>query len=925
MITILVITLGINTALSYKSQKQILREGLIEKGELLGHFVSLISAEAILALDFESLNNYMKDVTAKNDMVYGVALDNHGRAMTSYLDPNNPLVQRAEQELATNDILHVITRLEDNRHIINVSFPIKHEDEVLGEVRFGINETRILAMQEVVMLQQSLRIAAIILFLSLAIYLVFRHNVLRPINHLVSGSNRIASGDLQTTVAVLAEDEIGKLTCAFNEMMQQLHGSIGEKDRAMSLLTELNKSLEDRVAQRTCALKQSEERTRAVLNNIAEGIITIKPNGFIEAVNPAAEEIFDYEHGEMIGLHSMLLLSDKHQEQFVNATTYSDAKEGPFADGKVYSLSEFEGKTRKGDTFPIELLVSNVTIDQQPLRVCIARDITERKRIEDELRKHREHLEDLVEERTREVAIARDQADEANRTKSAFLANMSHEIRTPLTAIIGFAEACLDSNQSIGERQEAIKTIAKSGKHLLQLINEILDLSKVEADKLEVEHIDMSPFIVLSEISVLVAQQTSLKGLSFRVNYQFPLPLTINSDPVRLKQILLNLCSNAVKFTESGRVSLNVRYAPDQQRMVFVVEDTGIGMSAEQTAKVFDAFVQADSTTTRKYGGTGLGLSLSRKLVHLLGGELTVTSEPGQGSRFTATVKTGPLSHARFVYDEAQLLETQDQGNELGGGLSNGLCTDSRDSDPNVQQPQLQKEPTDKLTLQGSVLLAEDTLDNQRLIAWHIKRVGASVCIANDGQEAVELALTTDFDLILMDMQMPVMDGVQATMHLRKQGYAKPIVALTANAMQKDKDLCLQAGCDDFITKPMDMVEFYRVLRRYLASAPARPEPMQPIVSSLLDDEPDLVEMVRYFIKTLPQDISKLKQAALDGDWSTVQSVSHQLKGRGGGFGYPMVSEVASKIEFQLASQNYPSVKTLVSELNNICERICAA
>ncbi|MCG6970107.1 MAG: response regulator [Gammaproteobacteria bacterium] len=911
VITILVITLGINTALSYNSQKQILRQGLMEKGQILGHFVSLISAEAILALDFKSLNNYMKDVTTKNDMVYGVALDNDGRAMTSYLDDHNPLVQSAEKELDTHDILKVIGRLQAYDNVFDVSFPIKHENEVLGEVRFGINEKRILKMQEAVMLQQSLRIAGIIIFLSLAIYLVFRYNVLLPINHLISGSNRVAAGDLNTPVTVMAEDEIGKLTRAFNEMMLHLSNSIGEKDRAMSLLTELNKSLEDRVARRTLALKQSEQRTLAVLNNIAEGIVTIGPNGFIEAVNPAAEQIFGYQHGELIGLHSMLLLSDKHQLEFAHADSYQDYREGPFAIGKVITLSEFEGKTKDGGTFPMELLVSNVVIDQEPLRICIARDITERKRTEVELHKHRDHLEELVQERTREVAIARDEANEASRTKSAFLANMSHEIRTPLTAIIGFAETCLDSNQSLDERQQAIKTIAKSGKHLLQLINDILDLSKVEADKLEVEHISMSPFSLLSEISALVEPQTSAKGLEFRIHYQFPMPLTITSDPVRLKQIILNLCSNAVKFTNAGRVCINVRCDRARQQMEFAVQDSGIGMSAEQSAKVFDAFVQADSSTTRKYGGTGLGLSLSRKLAVLLGGNLQVSSEAGKGSRFTAVVNTGPLDQSRFI-DDATQIPPPGESPSLSGEKSYS-----------AEGPGKQTDKED-IILQGSILLAEDTPDNQRLIAWHIKRLGATVRIANDGRQALELASLASYDLILMDMQMPVMDGVEATRILREQGYDKPIVALTANAMQKDKDLCLQAGCDGFVTKPIDIHEFYQVLKQYLLPGTSDASHMQPI-SSTLQDEPDLADMVRYFIKSLPADIDKLKQAVLEDDWTTVKFISHQLKGRGGGFGYPMVSEVASKIEFQLASENYHSVKSLVNELNHICERICAA
>jgi CheY-like chemotaxis protein/HPt (histidine-containing phosphotransfer) domain-containing protein len=291
----------------------------------------------------------------------------------------------------------------------------------------------------------------------------------------------------------------------------------------------------------------------------------------------------------------------------------------------------------------------------------------------------------------------------------------------------------------------------------------------------------------------------------------------------------------------------------------------------------------------------------------MLGGNLTVRSELGKGSCFTAMVETGPLDQTRFIEDESHIPQQGEQQPNCG-------------AETQEQNP----EQSENTSLQGEILLAEDTVDNQRLIAWHIKRLGAKVRIANNGQEALELASRQSFDLILMDMQMPVMDGVEATRLLREQGYGKPIVALTANAMQKDKDLCLQAGCDGFVTKPIDVNEFHEVLNKYLAAGSSEAEQLQPIVSDLRD-EPDLADMVRYFIKTLPADIDKLKQAASQGDWTTVKHVSHQLKGRGGGFGYPMVTEVASKIEFQLASENYPSVKSLVSELNHICQRICAA
>ena len=896
VISILSITLGIITSQTVKTQKEVLTEDLIEKGQLLGQFVSLISVEAIIALDFEALNIYMKDVTDKNDIVYGLVVDTKGRAMTSYFDGDSPMILQAIKNMQTPKIADIVGKLKGNTDIIHTSFPISNAETIFGSVLIGISKERILALQRESLQDSVLRIAVIIIFLSTAIYAVFRFNVLLPIKQLINGSNRIATGDLSHSVPVSSRDEFGSLTNAFNKMMLQLKNSNDEKDNAMLQLTDLNKTLEDRVVQRTIDLEQSEKRTRAVLNNIGEAIITINENGFIESVNPTAERIFGYGPNEMIGLHSKLLLADKYHDEFSTADSYSDHAQGPFALNKIITLAEFDGKRKNGIVFPIEITVSSLVIDNHHLRLCIARDITERKKTDNELLEHRENLEELVHERTVEVAIARDLANEANLSKSVFLANMSHEIRTPLTAIIGFAEASLDTRQSISERQEATKTIARSGKHLLQLINDILDLSKVEANKLDIESIQMSPFEVLEEIRALADLQTASKSLSFKINYHFPLPQTIISDPVRLKQIILNLCSNAIKFTESGHIIINVHCDQQQENIIFNVVDSGIGMTPDQSARVFEAFVQADSSTTRQYGGTGLGLSLSKKLANILGGDLTLKSQEGIGSCFTASVKTGPLKETKFINNLNEISFSDNQKSSI----------------------------TNIRLLSGNVLLAEDTPENQALITWHMKKLGVEVDVVENGQEAVDLASKKQFDLILMDMQMPVMDGVEATKKLRELGNTIPIVALTANAMQKDKDLCLHAGCNDFVTKPININQFYVVLAHYLKETNSSSRYAEPILSSLLNEEPDLVELVQLFTKKLPEYVNKIKTAITDSDWPTATLVSHQLKGNGGGYGFPMVSEIASKIESHIEKQDYPSVEQLVEELDTICDRICA-
>lgn len=501
---------------------------------------------------------------------------------------------------------------------------------------------------------------------------------------------------------------------------------------------------------------------------------------------------------------------------------------------------------------------------------------------------------ELLKSQTEKLEDARDKALKASMAKGSFLANMSHEIRTPLTAIIGFSEALLSSNQSMQERLSAINTINQSGKHLLHIISEILDLSKIEAEKLDVEIIQVPILSLLKEIEPLVGIQASEKGLEFSVDYRVPLPETIRTDPTRLKQILLNLTSNAIKFTANGSITISVSCEPEKRVMHFEVVDTGIGISKAQSERIFNPFTQADSSTTRKYGGTGLGLTLSKQLSKMLGGDLSLQSEIGAGSRFKLTVDTGSVDDITVLHE-----------------IDDTTC---RQTAP--QQPI----PTNAIV--GTVLIAEDNEVNQQLLDMYISKAGANVTIAGDGQQAVELASATDFDLIFMDMQMPVMNGVEATEILRERGYSGIIVALTANTTPEDRARCLQAGCDDYLPKPIDRDKFFATLNRHLA--PADATATEVAVHSELLDEPDLAHLVEKFLDFLPEKVAVIRKAAEQQDWETLKDVAHQLKGLGGGYGYPEITRLAAKLEFQTLSKNQLEVDALVANIINYCERIYA-
>ncbi len=401
------------------------------------------------------------------------------------------------------------------------------------------------------------------------------------------------------------------------------------------------------------------------------------------------------------------------------------------------------------------------------------------------------------------LEAAKEQAESSCRSKSEFLANMSHEIRTPMTAILGFADL-LDSDGDFSRNPalaaNAVQTIRSNANHLLAIVNDILDMSKIDAGRMTVERIYFSPSQIVEEVASLLRPRAIGKGIALHIQYGTKIPSKIKTDPTRLRQILLNLVGNAIKFTEVGSIILHIAFQRNFNQMQFAVEDTGIGMNKQQRDLIalFDAFSQADGSTSRQFGGTGLGLRISNSLAEMLGGNLTVESESGKGSIFTVTISAGDLTGVEFI-------ETETASLLLG---KNG--EDSKRSNLPVE--------TKPLSLSGlKILLAEDGPDNQRLISFHLKKAGADVTVAENGRIAAELVEKDDsrFDLVFMDMQMPELDGYEATRRLRTGGHQIPIIALTAHAMESDRQKCLDAGCNDYTTKPINRPMLIEIAAKY--------------------------------------------------------------------------------------------------------------
>ena len=424
----------------------------------------------------------------------------------------------------------------------------------------------------------------------------------------------------------------------------------------------------------------------------------------------------------------------------------------------------------------------------------------------------------LLETQMEDLREANVRAESSNRAKTEFLANMSHEIRTPMNALLGYVDLMCDPTATLEDRQNYGRTVRRSGEHLLVILNDLLDVSRIEASRIVINNVDLNPFEVVHEVACLMRSEAGEHDLEIQFEVEGKIPQVIEGDMVRMRQILINLIGNAIKFTEKGEVRLVLRldenFASDHRYLCVDVIDTGIGIEPDKLENIFEPFQQADSSTTRAHGGTGLGLTISKNLAVLLGGSLEATSELGIGSTFTLQLYAGELGRA--------LLKEYSQEECSLDTLPSGL----------KQTVQVAEE----VLLEGRVLIVEDVKLNRVLLGAMLRRSGATVEMACDGKEGSEMALKENvagrpYDLILMDMQMPVMDGYDATRYLRKHGYCGPIVALTAHAMGEDREKCIATGCDDYATKPIDKLRLLNICREQITldrSAAPMPGQAQP-------------------------------------------------------------------------------------------------
>jgi PAS domain S-box-containing protein len=637
---------------------------------------------------------------------------------------------------------------------------------------------------------------------------------------------------------------------------------IGTDNTARKLVEEEQKKSDQR-------LRDQQFYTRSLIESNIDAIMTTDPSGIITDVNKQMEALTDCTRDELIGAPFKNYFTDPERAEAAIKLVLSE---------KSVTDYELTARARDGKQTVVSYNATTFYDRNRTLQgvFAAARDVTERKRVEAELQQ------------------AKAAAESASATKSDFLASMSHEIRTPMNAIMGIADLLAKTSLS-PEQDKYVQIFRRAGDNLLNLINDILDLSKVEASQLELEQTGFSLHDHLEKVMEMVAARAHEKGLALVCEIAPNVPNDLVGDPTRLRQVLLNLLGNAIKFTESGEVSLRV--APDGNSAVptalrFTVSDAGIGISADKLGRVFERFTQADSSTTRRFGGSGLGLTISKRLVELMGGRIWAESAVGNGSVFSLVVpfEVWPGATLRAVIPV--------------------------DTGPEPALPALR------------ILLAEDSPDNCIITVAYLEGTPYRVEIADTGAIACKMFVAGHYDLVLMDRQMPIMDGLTATRTIRKWEQANdrpptPIIALTASALKGDREMCLAAGCTAFLTKPIKQEVLLRAIKEHsIATPPSSKEESSRKETALVRANPKFADRVPAYLQNCRQNVITMLEALDRVDFETVRTLGHQIRGSGGMFGFQAITDIGTALEQAAESTDTDASRKWVGELSRYLDRV---
>ncbi|VVS92792.1 ATP-binding protein [Desulfoluna spongiiphila] len=648
---------------------------------------------------------------------------------------------------------------------------ITHGVEEIAILRLGADVKALTAKRTRAAARMGLLFIALPGALMLALLFYTTKRITRPLNRLGIAAHHIANAKFDIALPQKSGDEIGLLT-------QSIH------------------TMKTRLALRDKAFTENERRLSAIIDTAAAGLITIDHAGTLRSFNTAAERMFGYASGEVLGQNIRILMPlpyRREHDRFIRRYLLSGEKRA------IGIEQEVKGRRKNGEVFPIWLAVSEMKQTEETLFVGSVLEITNQKTADAELVKHRDNLRAMIHERTKDLKVAMEKAEAANQAKSNFISNMSHEIRTPMNALLGFLALALEKDDLPTELRSYLEVAHRSSWSLLGLLDDILDISKLEGGRMELELTPFNLATLLRDVCHTMAVAAREKKLSLRLFMATPLPRYCSGDPMRLRQVLFNLLSNAVKFTHNGSITMHVESLQNNE-IHFAVDDTGIGIPQNQLKRIFEPFAQADDSSTRRYGGTGLGTAIAKQLTELMGGNIWVKSTVGTGSTF----------HLTLTLPEATAMQPE---------------------------PPSQPQRPASLPMVLSVLVAEDIDENAKLIMIRLEQQGHRAVSVSNGLEVFAALSRGPFDLILMDVHMPEMDGLEATREIRRGGAGEacrtiPIIGLTASAGKQDVKECLDAGMNEVVTKPIDFMRLYAAMETSLPvkefSGPTVKDPPSP-------------------------------------------------------------------------------------------------
>jgi PAS domain S-box-containing protein len=817
--TLIAAVLAVGGISLFEQHRQLSR-ALETKAASLAEFLAQVSPIGILSMNFVEMgNNVRKVVLTDDEAVYAVIVNEKGMPLASFVKEDSPLMTadiRAALEAKNPLVATGLLRASDR--ILEFSAPIDAAERRIGTVTVGFSTDRL----RHALLRQAELMAAVLVVVAAATLLLMElalRRLLQPVKTLTEAVTQISNGNLNIVLTgTHRDDELGALARAFDSMAAQLRSLIAGMEQRMAEVQRMGE-----------ALQKSEEEFRRIVATANEGIWVLGKDTMTSFINPRMTELLGYPQEAFLGRPmSDFMLEEDLPDHFRKM------------ENRCRGVSEnYERRFRRPDGQIVWTHVSATPImDEERKYVgsfAMFTDITARKQAEDELKRYRYHLEEEVEQRTADLVIARNAAEAANKAKSTFLAGMSHELRTPLNAILGFSNMMRNDAHLPENLRQYLDIINRSGEHLLTLINDVLEMAKIEAGRVQLENSAFDLGGLVRDVTDMMEVRAREKGLLLLIDQTSEFPRYIVGDEARLRQVLINLVGNAVKFTTHGGVTVRLGTRQNHcAHLLIEVEDSGPGIAPEDQKRIFEPFVQLGEQRDSK--GTGLGLTITRQFVHMMGGEITLESVLDKGSIFRVNLPLTAASEADIVKEEIVL-----QGNIIG--LAPG-------------QPDFH------------VLIVEDQTENQLLLARLMESIGIQTRVAENGEQGVAIYEQWHPDLIWMDRKMPVMDGLAATRKIRTLpgGKEVKIIAVTASAFQEERDQMLAAGMDDFVRKPYRFNEIYDCLARHLNvvylrdTPPEGPSETARLTPELLAALPvEMRESLRVAVESL--EVEAIKQA----------------------------------------------------------------